>query len=83
MKKIEKKVVRVEKHIHSFYCDKCGKLIEESEEYEYGYYEIPEQCEMKIDFGKDQMYFSKTYCKTCEYEVLNEMKKHFIKMGFE
>lgn len=67
MEKIEKEIAREEQVYHTFYCDKCGKYLLTSIEYEDGYYCEPNHTKMEIYLFGKWFYLDKgIYCVECE-----------------
>ena len=67
---------------HEFYCDKCGKYLGTSTEYEDGYYE--EIGEFNLQLHVSNWYgLHKHFCDDCRKEFVNNLIKVLTDMGFE
>jgi len=79
MKKIivEKKVIYI--HKHEFYCDKCGKYLGISREYDDGY------CEEigKVDLKLYDLELSGCFCDECKNKISSQIEEALIKIGFK
>lgn len=85
---VEQKEVReITNRYHEFYCDKCGKFISQTFEYDDGYYAKPETYDIQVltDKGKEtKRYKYKTcLCKECNEKFAEEVKKRLLNYGFK
>ena len=73
----EEKVTYIRKH--EFYCDKCGKYLGVTEEYESGGYNEVGYIYLKF-LG---MAMKGHYCDECKKEINNQIKEALIEIGFK
>ena len=75
-------VVEKTKVTHKFFCDECGCFIDESEEYEDGWYPCDCCREWKI-FIDGRWYYKKAeLCDDCTNKVTNNIINALEKLGF-
>ena len=82
-KEIRRKIEKVEIQ-HDFYCDKCGKKVLSSIEYDDGYYDEPEEeIIYKIIIEHDWYFYKKCLCKECKEESVKKLINELKKIGFK
>ena len=82
MEKILKTTKYVEDNKHEFYCDKCGKYLGASHEYDDGWYERIGEFELKF-YVDDWYRIKKCLCDDCRERFINNVKWNLTNMGFE
>lgn len=84
MEKVINEEVVTQQITHEFYCDKCGKLIGSSKEWDDGYYEELGLYNQSINVTNDGWYkFSGHYCIDCKTAKKVEFMKLLFDFGFE
>ena len=76
----ERKIERVERG-HDFYCDRCGKYLGSSEEYDDGYYHKIGNFELKLYTDK-WLVLNKHYCNECRRQFLSKLNLILKELGF-
>lgn len=79
MEKILTKKIETEIRYHQYYCDKCGKLICESEEYDDCW--IPNQPNKTI-YQIDNYKIQILLCNDCKNKFLNDFYQALERLGF-
>ena len=74
---VEEKVTYI--HKHEFYCDKCGKYLGITREYEDGYYEKIGEVDLKL-YGLE---LSGNFCDDCKNKISSQIKEALSKIGFK
>lgn len=74
---IEQKVTYI--HKHEFYCDKCGKYLGVSREYDDGYCEEIGKVELKLY----DLELSGLFCDDCKNKIISQIEEALIKIGFK
>ena len=74
---IETKTAQYQYNIHKITCDKCGKHICDSEEYDDGYYE------QKIYIEENVYKLSMQLCEDCKRETTKLLIKILQDFGFK
>lgn len=70
---------------HIFHCEKCGKKIMESIEYDDGWYEEPDWIDEDIFVkanNKRYIYQAGFFCEKCLEEATNELVDKLLSIGF-
>ena len=77
--KVEKRLVEKTKHIHLFYCDKCGAFIDSSEEDEDG------RCVKIGEYIRcaDGLAYKATLCKECAAAFSDTLHAKLLELGFK
>lgn len=83
MGKITTKQKVVSKTIHSLYCDKCGKHLGDSEEYDDGYYEKYGEYDYSYRVDDEWFRFQSYLCDECKQQFVDTLKSKLIDMGFK
>ena len=74
---VEEKVTYI--HKHEFYCDKCGKYLGISKEYEDGYYERIGEVDLKL-YGLE---LSGNFCDKCKNKIGSQIEEALTNLGFK
>ena len=74
---IETKIAQYQYNIHKITCDKCGKHIYDSEEYDDGYYDDPGEYEQAIYIEGKQ--YKETIKEGMSESNINRLRKRAIK----
>lgn len=69
--------------VHHIDCDKCGKHICDSEEYDDGYYYDPSKFEEKICINSTWYRYRTNLCDECKKKTREAMIKMLTDFGFE
>lgn len=82
------KIVEVKeiRNLHIFHCEKCGKKIMESMEYDDGYYETPAWLDESIFVGannKRYIYQVGFLCEDCLKKATDELVEKLSNIGFK
>lgn len=80
---IETKTAQYQYNIHKITCDKCGKHICDSEEYDDGYYDDPGEYEQKIYIEENVYKLSMQLCEDCKRETTKLLIKILQDFGFK
>lgn len=87
MDNIETKEIRTTQTTHIITCDKCGKEICRSEEYDDGYWENPAEYEQKMLVnmpGANERYkLTADLCRNCAEKKTAEIIEALKSLGFE
>ena len=74
---VEEKVTYI--HKHEFYCDKCGKYLGISIEYDDGYYERIGEVDIHL-YG---LTLSGHFCDNCRKKIDSQIEEALTKIGFK
>lgn len=86
MEKVEERQINLK--FHQFYCDECGKFLEENYENQEGLYRTPDKFDLiHLNygglFGKSQNYeYKGTFCKDCRAKKYKWIGEQLVKLGF-
>lgn len=83
MEKITKEEVKHENVYHHIYCDKCNKLLEDSLEYDDGYYDNSFKYEQSIRIDNTWYTIQCDLCEDCAKLVTRNLIKTLEDFGFE
>lgn len=83
MEKVETKIIATEEITHRFYCDKCGRYLGYSHEYDDGYYEQFGEFELKCYTPRGWYRLEKCLCSSCKQEFLKAFYTTLEGIGFE
>ena len=82
MDKVEQKTVEMKRKIHKFYCDKCGEYLDESEEYDDGYYEEIGYVIQCIVINGKQYIYKRHLCNKCKENFYKDLSNVLEIVGF-
>ena len=82
MVKVEEKTVEMKRKIHKFYCDKCGEYLDESEEYDDGYYEEIGYVIQCIVINGKQYIYKRHLCNKCKENFYKDLSNVLEIVGF-
>ena len=84
----QKEVKEITNRYHEFYCDKCGKFISQTFEYDDGYYAKPESyviqvCTSSNYFDTTRYEYKTCLCENCREKFNKEVQEKFLQYGFK
>lgn len=83
VEEIATKTIKIEKNIHNFYCDDCGKHLGASEEYDDGYCEPLGQIELAYHTPRGWYSLNKHLCDNCEERFWERFFAALDNLGFK
>lgn len=84
--KHEIKEVKETRNLHIFYCEKCGKKIMESQEFDDGYYAEPDWIDESIFVRANKnryIYQAGYFCEDCWKKATDELINKLLSIGFK
>lgn len=78
--------IKETRNLHVFHCEKCGKKIMESMEYDDGWYEEPDWINESIFIHANNeryIYQAGFFCKDCLKKATDELVDKLISIGFK
>ena len=79
---IETKIAQYQYNIHKITCDKCGKHIYDSEEYDDGYYDDHGEYEQAICIEGSDYKLSMQLCEDCKRKTTKSLIDMLKDFGF-